>query len=69
MTEHATRHTPAFTRLEHDIRGFMAASVPAAFAEPDLGTLLPAHGNSLSAAELARLAQADDRTEELPCWN
>lgn len=63
MTTQATE-SPAFSQLERDSRGFMPASVLAAFAELDLGALLLAHDNGLSAADLARLAQADARAIE-----
>ena len=60
-TEAIPPPSPALTRLERDTQGYAAACVLAAFAELDLGTLLLTHDNSLAAAELARLAQADVR--------
>ncbi len=62
MTEQTNQQREqAMHQLERDTQGYAAASVLAALAELDLGTLLLTHDNSLAAAELARLAQADTR--------
>lgn len=62
MAEQQTSQTEqAMGKLERDTQGYAAASVLAALAELDLGTLLLTHNNSLTAAELASLAQADVR--------
>ena len=51
----------AYEKLLADINGYMRSSILAAMAELDLATILLEHGNKLGAADLARLAGADER--------
>lgn len=54
----------AFDQLRRDVSGFMQASVLAALAELDFGTVLLQNGNSCSAAKLADMCSCDRRGTE-----
>ena len=53
-----------FDHLSREMTSFMRSSVLAALAELDLGTVILQNGNSLGAAELARLCACDERGAE-----
>ena len=53
-----------FDHLSREMTSFMRSSVLAALAELDFGTVILQNGNSLGAAELARLCACDERGAE-----
>ena len=56
--------TEPFDHLGQEMTCFMRSSVLGALAELDLGTTILQNGNSLGAAELARLCACDERGAE-----
>lgn len=54
----------AFEKVRNDMSGFMQASVLAALAELDFGTVVLCNGNSCTAAQLAQICACDRRGTE-----